>query len=460
MKNQKPLQFILVLIGLCFFFNPYFAAIDILPDFIGALLVALGLLRVSRISEPMREAGRAFFRLALIDIVKNILLLFVFGGSAMGEQELLVLIVAFLGATLGTLFTVLAMRTLLDGFDWLATANNCEALYCATRGKRSRTERFAHFTAVFIVVKEVLLLLPEFAALLNSTYVDSHLIRIYDYIGVMRLLVILPATVLGIWWLVALIRYFVCLHREREFLRALGSCHADYVKTHPGVFIKARYTVAFLFISAGLILLTDFYLDFQNIIPDPIGGILLLIGICLFGPRLRLSIPTLIAGLAYTVIAAVSSRLSYLFSSEHVAVDIGRSEAVAAEYLKMWLFSLAEFLIFLIFLALLLLSVRAVLLKWGGYMPTNTDEAFEKRHAKRMHEAFDGQLIKCYVFGFISGLLSFLYDYLKTWPNLKIFRLMEGFWILDFSFALLFAIYAAYTFSLVVQQIGERFQFE
>ena len=153
MNKQKSLHFIPVLIGLCFFFNPYLAVIDFLPDFIGCLLIAFGLVPASRVHATMREAKTAFFRLAIIDLVKNLMLLFVFGNSAMGEQEVLVLIIAFLSATLGTTFTVAAMRTLFDGFDWIAWSYDCTALYAPVLGRKSRPELFRQFTIFFIIYK-------------------------------------------------------------------------------------------------------------------------------------------------------------------------------------------------------------------------------------------------------------------------------------------------------------------
>ena len=51
---------------------------------------------------------------------ENTMLAFVFGMSVMGEQEVLILIVAFLSATVGALFAVLAIRALFDGLYTVA----------------------------------------------------------------------------------------------------------------------------------------------------------------------------------------------------------------------------------------------------------------------------------------------------------------------------------------------------
>lgn len=458
--RKKPLGFGLIFLGLCFFANPYIAVIDIFPDFIGALLIALGLLPFQRLCAPLREAQKAFLYLAAIDVLKMLLLIFTFGGSAMGEQEVLILIIAFLGATLGTLFTVLAVRKLFDGIDTLAVFHNCEALYSVTRGRRSRTERMASFATVFIVFKEILLLLPEFAALLNSTYVDSSLVRLYDYIGVMRLLVIVPAFIAGIVYLIVLAGYFRRVKRERAFRVALSVRYDDFMRVHPGIRIKARMAIALAFLGVGACLLTDFYIDLQNIFPDVLAGVCILVGILLLRLPLKQMGAALIAGCAYGGCALLSTVKSYLFVSEHVGADINRSEAVANEYLVMWISAFAEFLVFLALLICLLFVLRRLLLTWGYYMPEHTDEGFEQRHYRRMRDEFDWQFIKCGILGAISALLSFLYDYFQTWPDKKIFRLMEALWIPDFIFGIVFGAYFCYTLALVMQKIKQRFEFE
>lgn len=464
MSKQKSLHFVPVLIGLCFFFNPYLAVVDFLPDFIGCLLIALGLFPVSHVHAPMREARRSFFRLAIIDLVKNLMLLFVFGNSSLGEQEVLVLIVAFLSATLGTTFTVIAMRTLFDGFDWIAWSYDCTSLYAPVLGRKSRPELFRHFTVFFIIFKESVLLLPEFASLLNSTYVDSNMIRIYNYIGVMRVLAIIPTLILGIIWLCCLISYFVRLHKQKELFEKLTLQYRSYVSKHPSIRVLTRYTTSFLLIGAGILLLADFYLDFRNILPDPLGGALIVLGILLFGLPKKKLLPALLSGLAYTAISAFSSSKSYAFVSNYSGGDIARSEEAAGAYEAMWLSSLGELACFLVFLFFLLLALRAVLLKWGGYIPEHTVDDFEKRHAQKIHDEFDWQFIKCYIFGFISALVSFSFDYFKTWKNtekLRYFsRFMEGLWIPDLLLALLFAIYMIYTLFAVMEKIKERFRFE
>ena len=70
MKTQKKLHFIPILIGLCFFFNPCFSAIDFLPDFIGYAILCCALSRLADLNDSIGEAVNSFRKMILIDLGK------------------------------------------------------------------------------------------------------------------------------------------------------------------------------------------------------------------------------------------------------------------------------------------------------------------------------------------------------------------------------------------------------
>ena len=462
MANRiKPLRIILICIGFIFFFNPYFAAIDVLPDFVGAIFVMLGLVPFSRIDRHMQEASKAFFYFCIADLIKNILLMFVFGMGAKGEQELLLLIISFLSATLRTYFAVVAVNAFFDGMDMLAGSYDCEALYLRWDKKYSICERMRRFSVIFFIVREIVLLLPEFAALMNSSYVETGMINLYQYIGIMRILAFLPALILGLIWLVSILYYFSKVKGEQRFLTSLGEAYTAFMERHPGIKAKAFYRTVFILMFVGVLLLVDFYIDFQNIISDTLAGLILLLAILLAAKDTLLEKWHLwLSAIAFTVIATVSSYFSYQFSSRHYAENIGKDQVVFKAYTTMWILSLLEFLTFLAFLVLLLLFLREIIKNKTGYIFEHEPAEFEVRNRKQVLEEFDWQLIKCFILGFISGLFSFLFDYIKEWPNTKAFRILEFLWCADFLSALLFAVYFGYTLALIFGKIKERYRFE
>ena len=265
MKKIKPFSFAAIFLGFCFFFNPYFAAIDVLPDFIGALLIAVGLLPLARQRADMLAAQRAFLYFAAVDVLKQALVIFTFSIGTGSEQELLLLIVTFLGASVCLWFAITAVKAFFFALESLAATYDVQELYRAKKHYRSRTECIERFTVLFFVLREALCLLPEFTVLLNTAYVDDPSLRLYNFIGLMRGMVFLPVLVLGIVWLCRLSRYFGRVKREREVLYQLGEKYESYMESHPGIRIKSRFLLALLLMGVGFALLVDFYVDYKNI---------------------------------------------------------------------------------------------------------------------------------------------------------------------------------------------------
>ncbi|MBR7181317.1 MAG: hypothetical protein IKD28_00865, partial [Clostridia bacterium] len=154
MKTPK-IRFVFVFIGMLFFFNPYVVAVDFLPDFIGCLLIWLGLSRVTLINRSFAEARSAFLKLLVVDIFKNIMLVITMGaGNA--EKPTALLLLSFSATVVELLFLIPAFKALFEGLSSLATLEECPALYESRFGGLSRTDFLRRQTLIFIVLREVL----------------------------------------------------------------------------------------------------------------------------------------------------------------------------------------------------------------------------------------------------------------------------------------------------------------
>ena len=108
-----------------------------------------------------------------------------------------------------------------------------------------------------------------------------------------------------------------------------------------------------------------------------------------------------------------------------------------------------------------MMLLRATVARYAGYRPEHIEEgAFESRSLFQLREEFDGMLIKCYVLGFVSAIFTFLYDYVKEWPNKRSYRVLEFLWMPDFFFSILFACYLGYVLVVLMQQIRARYMYE
>ena len=459
-RSARPIRFGLVLVGLCFFCNPSFAVIDFLPDFIGCLLICLGLSRVSLIQNAMKETRVAFLKVALVDILKSVTLLIVFGAGSPNEQATALLLTGFSASVLELMFLIPAVLGLFNGLSDFAISYDCVLLYGNSKGGLSYTDRMSKRTIIFLIVREVVCLLPEFTALTQSSYQESVLNHIYEYIGVMRGFSFVIVAVAGIYWLVCLIRYFRRLFGEKEVLMRAGDAYRTYYDAHPGIAVEARHRWSFILMFFGSLMLIDFYLDFKNILPDGIAGLLLLVAVLIPSVDKKLRAIAAAAVGAYTVVSTLSSKISYDFANNYSVGEIAKNLEASRAYLQMWLMALAEFLVFLAMLVCILLLLRAVIAKWAGYRPEQQSSEFEARSRSTLMAELDGKLIRCFVFGFISGLVSFLFDYIKELPGKGILRLLDYIWIFDFCLGIAFAVALASLLSNIYGEIKNRFLYD
>ncbi len=461
-QKEGTMSFGCVLAGLCFFFNPSLSVLDFLPDFIGCLLVFFGLTRVARVNPVMLEARNKFLSLTAVCAAKDLLVLMVLGSSAANEKATSLLLISFSAALLFLWFAFSAFRALFDGFYGLAVLGDCAVLYAENGGKRSKTEAILRHALFFLVLREILNVLPELSSLsASSGEMKPNHINLYEYIGIMRLFCALVILIFGIIYLVKMIKYFLLLQNQKDFRAQLAAKEREMAAKHPGNAITRRYRLSFLLMGAGAFLLTDFYLDFTNIIPDALAAACFLVGILLSDILSRKQkILAACTAFTYAVVATISSYFATSFYAEFANAQIGHNALADRAYGLMWGSALLEMLVFLAALVLVLLFLRRIIDKWGGYLSAQENSAFEMRRREAFLEEFDGELIRTFIFGLLAALFSFVYDYMKVIPAIKWLRFLEFFWAFDFCASLLFAVLFSTLLANIIGAIRQRFMFD
>lgn len=464
-KKFPPMSFWLVMAGLCFFFNPNLALIDFLPDFIGCILVYFGLTRVARVSAVMQEARAKFLKLSVVCVARDILVLIVQGSSAANEKATSLLLIAFSAAFLFLWFAFSALRALFDGFYGLAVLGDCTPLYSETingkKMKQSKTEAVMRRVLTFLVIREAVCVLPELSALsAASDEFNANYINMYEYIGIMRLLAAFVVLIFGILYLVRIVGYFRLVQKQKQFRTQLGEKERTIAEKYPGNAVTRRYTLSFLLMGVGVFFLTDFYLDFTNIIPDALAAVCLILGVLI--SDLARQKKWILSGVAalYGIAATVSSHFAASFYDVFSNAQVGHNELADRAYSFMWGSALLEMLVFLALLVLLLLFLRVIIDKWGGYLAVEEDSEFETRRREAFLEEFDGELIRTFILGLIAALFSFVYDYMKIIPANRWLRFLEFFWAFDFCATLLFATMFAVLLGNVLGAIKQRFMYD
>lgn len=374
-KNQKralPINSLLIIIGTFFFFNPNLVVLDILPDFIGAILIISGFLHLADIEDRAKDAQKALVILAIVNAAK-MLTMFVLHNN---EGQVWGLIFTFcFGLGEGALFAY-GMGKLFSAITYQAMRHTCLPLY----------EGFSSLlplTVLIAILKNLLVMLPELTSL-STDYgfieniagnEEQVLSFVYKALTVLNLVVV---TLYGFGWWVYMLRYFKTVGRQKDFLAALDEKYfAEVGSKHEVLTYRALKTAGLLF-TLGLVLLLPLRLDGNDILPDFAAGILLLLGVLrLHRLYKKRAAGALIAGGLYTVAAATEWVWELIFNLRLDIKDgVGYYDSVSAillrhpKYLPSWFgicaVSILKYLLLAVFLFFLYRVFSAIIREHTG----------------------------------------------------------------------------------------------
>ncbi|MBP3321005.1 MAG: hypothetical protein J6M12_01495 [Clostridia bacterium] len=329
-KRALPINSLLIIIGTFFFFNPNLSVLDVLPDFIGAILIVVGFLHLADIDDRAKDSKKALIILAIVDAGKMLTLLLLTDSS----ETVWPLIFTFcFGLGEGALF-VYGMAKLFSAVTYQAMRHTCLPLY----------EGFSSLlplTVLIAILKNLLVMLPELTGLStdygfiesiagNEAQVSQF---VYKALTVLNLVVV---ALYGIGWWIYMLRYFRVVGKQKDFLAALDSnYYAEVGSKHEVMTYRALKTAGLLF-TLGLILLLPLRLDGNDILPDFAGGALLLLGILrLFSLYKKKVTGALISGGVYTAVATAEWVWELLFNMKMDVKDgVGYYDSVAATLLR------------------------------------------------------------------------------------------------------------------------------
>lgn len=339
-STDRPLSLKLgwVFPAFLFLFNPNINIVDILPDFLGYAMLCAAFAKVGELNEQVSEAVVGFRKMMWIDLCKWPALIWVFGLSVTTERNSSLLLWAFVFGTLELIFAIPAFLKLFDGLTQIGYLYPNESLFGRSSEKKSRTDRIRNLTVVFLAVKAVFSVLPEFADLSNSSYDEtSHTVNLYQYIGVMRLLACTLVFLVGVIWLVAVLRYFATLCRDTVLQEALRTRYQNEVLPKTGMFIRRNFRA-----FSGMMLLTlsltmDLRLESVNVFPDFLAATALVISLILLRKYIdRRKRSDFAACAVYFLLSAAEAVAEYFFFAHYTYSAVIRNEGAALAY-GIWL---------------------------------------------------------------------------------------------------------------------------
>jgi len=357
----------------CFLFNPNIAVIDLLPDFVGYIFLSVALAKLGDLNDALGEARKAFLRMILIDVAKLLAILWIFGMEAAGERSSSFLLWSFVFAVLEWIFLIPAYQKLFDGVLQLGNFYENTSIFKKpqrARTDKSMTERLRGFTVVFVAIKALLSFLPELADLTNMAYNEQgSVLNLYQYIGTMRMLCFIPVLIVGLVWLVRMLRYVISLRRDAVLMKGLDASYEEKVVPNQGMFIGRSVTMAYTALLMGAILTLDLRLDHINLLPD----ILAFLGLLIFFLFLKKQTPLqkgfwTISLTLYGILCVASMIGQGMFFSRYTYGALMRNDKALLAYVILVAVEIGKSVSFLLVGLCIARSLRAVIVTHTGYV--------------------------------------------------------------------------------------------
>lgn len=249
----------LIIFALVTLFNPNINVVDILPDFIGFLILAAFFDKGADASPYFDEAASGCRRLALISLLKiPAMIVITMARSKNSLDNDIIALMALTFSVMEIIFLLPAIRNTFSALFYLGERTNAEALI--RNDRRFSAESLLSLTYIFFIYKCIIAALPECLRLtrtVNGSYVTGS--NIYPYA------VLLGGTIAlfgGIVWLIRTIRYVRGIRDEGEFYDALSSMISSVgIKYHERKITRRAIFRIFTLCAIGTILMIKLKFD-------------------------------------------------------------------------------------------------------------------------------------------------------------------------------------------------------
>jgi len=460
--NKKYLMGIpLISAGFLFFFLPDFTVLDILPDFIGYLLISAGLTKFSDMYEEIAEAKKLFSRLALLGVAKILSVFIVFGVTDGAERPTTILMTMFVLSAAELIMIIPAYIKLFDGITYMGTRENGFSVFRKPSEKRIRrrsyTDRIKRSTLIFAVAKNILAVLPEMLALSGADTVQSYNYSRYDFINHFRVISMIIILIMGIVWIIKIRKYFSNLKKDTPFIERLNEKYEKEVLNTKTRFLVRRIKNSLLIFGLGAVLALDLYVDGNagfNLIPDFFVAVCFAVAAVMIGEKKCIyKLMSIASSATYGIISIASYIFINYFNSDFHPKDVSRKVAAFNRWSIALTISAAETVCFIIMIASVSMLLYQVVKKHCGYIPIHASiDPVAK--SKAIFDRLKKYICITFVFGALSGSAIFFRVF-----SFGINAISEWSWMIELVFEIIFAISFIYSLLKINEEVEEKYRF-
>lgn len=378
-KKNNNLEICALMLGGFFLCNPIIGFYDVLPDVLGYIFICFGLWKFSDLNDDFAESLHLFRAMIWISVgqsaaqwlIYHFLPAFTKEAGKQGqfvnpyESPMLILLAAFVWAVLNWCFLVPALKHLFAGFGSLAMRQENCLIRTEKRGKML-WERMGKRSMLAAIILPALALLPELSILTTMNLKsDAPTVSFdwYQYVNMFRTVLGMVAGVVGLLWLVSLIRFFVKVLHDQPFCDAIQLQYQAEVLPRKKWLAYRRYSLAVTVITVGLLCSMNIRIDGRPLLPGAFSVLLLCIGILLLGQeKIKYTLPLFLTGAGIAVVSGIHWRLITQYLADHLPEDALHVPRAYNKFLVIRYLEFAEEILTFLFLTIFfVLCWRAIL---------------------------------------------------------------------------------------------------
>ncbi len=476
MKSNTKNKIGRIALGVIFLFNPNITVVDLIPDFIGCLLIMSGLSALRDISDSLEDARRNFLRLFWISLshIPAFALMIFISGSFVSEKTS-ILVFAFVYAVVEFVLINNALTSLIDGFVYVGERYNGDCCFYESKknGRKIDVSHLRFFSTVFLIVTKGMSVAPNLVYLYDTslgygTVTNPYVTNPVEFIGPITAICFIPGMIVGIVWAIRMHRYVSGIKMDEDFVVVVDELLSNKALHDTAVYKYRRISTAVYILTSALILCVDIYIDEFNIIPDLVAAALMLSAAVYMKKKFAEASAAAIAVSAlYTAAEALMLAVAVYFNGEFKFSDVGRVvEADGAYGLYIGVLCVCE-LLFVVSVAMLLSSYSRVLTGGfrmavrQGHMKAGKDIFYEKHKKKNTLSVLLALLagichiVQIYSMGDMNRVLLDKNSY--TDATGMYVPSLEGFWMVSIVVNVVFIAFSCYTLANSREELKERF---
>ncbi len=459
-KHQKSTGLFLLVPALLFLFEPYIVTFDILPDFIGYALIVAAIYKIADIDDYFSESKQWFLYAIWIGIARMIApfaISFVASQSA-NDKIMWQTMSVFVLDIADAIISVIAFSKLFTGLQYISTFYDGQSVNKRRKKKingeivpygRSACDKFETVTYIFIVVKNLMHVLPEFTSLASN--------QEYTYVELLRFFGIIPVIVFGLIWAISGVVFFISVCTDKPFMKNLSEKYGEKKSESFEYFKSRKIRAVLMVVIVALIFSMEFYIDSYNVIPDFLSAILLVVAAFMMRKYTKKWIIAFIPSLlSIASSAAYWTFLIQFFDKFRADAYIRKYTQAAVPYLKMYYSCIVSSVIYAIALGCILIAVYDMTKNATKIKSMVTGESHVDRELMR---TVSSKLIAAFVLGILSCAGTVYYIYAQPYVSTYAHWYISMSTVISIALDLIFIVFTAFVISDISDEIKNKYKY-